>query len=105
MVLLQRLPLDWADRIGPANWTDGPVELELFDVVRHGDGVVSATVRHRLGDLVAEQDFSSQVLDDDMLREALAAADLSLGAWLTEDGSWVTAAPCSGFGPTTLPEK
>ncbi len=99
VVVLQRLPLDWADRVAATSWVDGPVELELFDVVRHGDGIVSATVRHRLGDLVAEQDFSSQVLDDDLLREALATADLSLGGRLTEDGSWVTATLCSESGP------
>ncbi len=89
VVVLQRLrpgPLPQ-----PGTWSSGPVELQLRDVVDHGGGCFSATLVHRLDDLVAEQDFSSQVLDDVDLEEALAAAGLRVSDVLTDDGQWVAA--------------
>ena len=60
------------------SWTAGPVELELRDVVEHGDGVFSATLMHRYANLTAEQDFSARILTSDALREALASAGFDL---------------------------
>jgi len=89
-VVLQRHAPSWAAEAAATTWQAGPVQLELRDVVRHGDGLISATVVHRLGTLVAEQDFTSQVLDDISLAAVLAEAGLELGEVLTADQRWVS---------------
>jgi len=91
VVILQRHPPTWADDVAPHHWRAGPVELELSNVVRHSRTVVSATVVHRLGSIVAEQDFTTEVLDDDALAAALQPAGLQLDRTLTPDGAWITA--------------
>jgi SAM-dependent methyltransferase len=91
VVIVQRHPPTWADEVAPHRWWAGPVELELRDVVRHSRTVVSATVVHRLGTIVAEQDFTTEVLDDDALAAALGRAGLHPQQTLTPDGAWVTA--------------
>lgn len=91
VLVLQRLAPAWEAEVREETWRSGPVELALTDVVRHGNGVVSATVVHCLGDVVAEQDFSCRVLDDDALARDLADAGLRFGAVLTAGGHWVSA--------------
>jgi hypothetical protein len=90
-LVIQRLAPSWAETAAPEAWNDGPVHLELKDVVRHGDALVSATLVHTLGDMVAEQDFTARVLDDDELAAALADVGLVLDRALTADRRWMSA--------------
>ncbi len=95
-MVLQRLPPGPVPQ--PGTWSSGPVGLQLRDVVDHGGGCFSATLVHRLGELVAEQDFSAQVLDDVELDEALTAAGLRRSEVLTEDGQWIAAVAVDRVG-------
>ena len=91
VLVLQRHDPWWARTAAPAAWTDGPVELHLRDVVRHGDGLVSATLVHTLAGLVEEQDFTARVLDDEDLASVLRDSGLVFDRVLTPDRRWVTA--------------
>ncbi|MBO1765510.1 MULTISPECIES: class I SAM-dependent methyltransferase [unclassified Allobranchiibius] len=90
-LVLQRHAPGWAEAVTPSVWNDGPVALELKDVVRHGDGLVSATLMHTLGELVEEQDFTARVLDDTQLASVLRDAGLVFDRVLTPDQRWVSA--------------
>lgn len=90
-LVVQRHAPGWADTAAPDRWTDGDVRLELRDVVRHGDGVVSATLVHTLGEAVAEQDFTTRVLDDKEFARVLVDAGLVVDRVLTPDQRWVCA--------------
>lgn len=72
-------------------WSVGEVWSQLRDVTDHGGGLFSATVVHRLGNLVAEQDFSARMIDDETLRTTLTAAGFEQKTALTPDGSWILA--------------
>lgn len=91
ILVLQRHAPGWAEAAAPTTWHDGPVELELRDVVRHGGGLVSATLVHTLAGMVEEQDFTGQVLDDEELTSVLRDAGLVFDRVLTPDRRWVTA--------------
>ena len=93
VLVLERLPPTWESEVRETTWQSGPVQLELRDVVRHGSGLVSATVVHRLDGIAAEQDFSVQVLDDDALARDLAAVGLRMAGVVRQDRRWVTATP------------
>lgn len=90
-LVVQRHAPGWAETAVPDAWSDGPVRLELRDVVRHGDGLVSATLVHTLGGVVAEQNFTARVLDDKELASVLNDAGLVLDRVLTPDQRWVSA--------------
>lgn len=90
-LVMQRHAPGWAETAVPTEWSDGPVQLQLRDVVRHGDGLVSATLVHTLGEIVTEQDFTSRVLDDQEFASVLNDAGLVLDRVLTPDQRWVSA--------------
>lgn len=94
-LVVQRHAPGWAEAATPAAWTDGPVALELRDVVHHGGGIVSATLVHSLAGMVEEQDFTARILDDGELAVVLEDAGLVLDRVLTPDRRWVTARPAS----------
>jgi SAM-dependent methyltransferase len=93
---------------------DGVVLIERYDPAwepeesspkRHGDVLISlrdvhvgadhfsATARYQLTDKVWLQPFTAWILDDQQLRESLAAASLELAQPLDDSGRWVAARP------------
>lgn len=89
-LVVQRHPPGYRPVEG-ATWQSGPVRLQLVNVVDHGGRVFSATVVHQLADIVAEQDFSFRVLDDQALGQILRDAGFGRMQALTVDGRWVAA--------------
>ncbi len=89
-LIVQRYPVDYRPSSG-LSWTAGPVEMELSDVVEHGDGAFSATLIHRYAIMTAEQDFSARILTDDTLREILGSAGFGVVSHLTADARWILA--------------
>ncbi|MDQ2852790.1 MAG: hypothetical protein M3Y49_19040 [Actinomycetota bacterium] len=71
------------------------MQLDLRDVVRHGDGLVSATLVHMLAGQMAEQNFTARVLDDTQLASAFHDAGLVLDrvSLPTNAGSALTSPP------------
>jgi SAM-dependent methyltransferase len=94
VLVLQRYRAGFRPETG-LTWSAGDARLELRDVVDHGAGVFSATVVHRLGNMVAEQDFSARMVGDEALRVVLGSAGFHRMASLTADASWVLATAVS----------
>lgn len=69
----------------------GPVRIQIVDVVWHSRSVMSATITHELGDRVARQDFSTEILDDRDLDRHLASAGFGPARPISEDARWVQA--------------
>ncbi len=69
----------------------GPVGITLSDVVWHSRSVMSATVVHELGDHVAWQDFSTEILDTHDLDRHLVSAGFGPGRPVSDDGRWMLA--------------
>lgn len=89
VLVLERHPPSYV--FAAAVWTAGDIGLEVRDVVDHGDAVFSATLVHRLGKRVVEQDFSTRVLDDQTLEKVLRLSGFSGVKVLTPDARWVAA--------------
>ncbi|WP_049563333.1 class I SAM-dependent methyltransferase [Nonomuraea sp. SBT364] len=73
--------------------TDGGLRLELAALERVAPGVFDATMRYSHEGNVWTQSFTSRRLSDEDLAEALADAGLRLDRFLTEDRTWLRAAP------------
>ncbi|MEV0383562.1 class I SAM-dependent methyltransferase [Nonomuraea sp. NPDC050643] len=99
-VLIQWMPADAHDRwhVGMGR-SDGDVTITMAAVEEVSPGVFEATMRYTYGDddsgggRVWTQSFSSKRLTDDDLAADLAAEGLRLRRFLTDDRTWLLAAP------------
>ncbi|MFI7612263.1 class I SAM-dependent methyltransferase [Nonomuraea terrae] len=98
-VLVQWMPAEAHDRWHAGmGRTDGDVSISMAAVEEVSPGVFQATMRYAYLDdegdeRVWTQSFSSRRLTDDELAAALEAEGLRLERFLTEDRTWVAAAP------------
>ena len=92
-VIFERQHVAWYDTADAHTYTRGEVVYELADVERPARGVVSATMRYRIGESTWSHSFTSQCLDDETLPAMLEAAGLAFDRFLTPDGGWVMARP------------
>ncbi len=95
VVIVQRLDPE-------ASWDEteasiGGVRVRMLDIRRDGS-VVSATAEYRTTDQVWRHPFTSRILDDPALDQALAQAGLERRRWLDASHVWVEAAPATGQG-------
>ena len=102
-VLIQQHPPGWFDTAAPFEQAyeelpQGRVVYRMREVTRPGPGLLSATMEYQVGDQVWTQSFTCQRVDGDQLAADLAAADLALDAYLTEDASWLRARPLTAAG-------
>ncbi|WP_219513818.1 class I SAM-dependent methyltransferase [Nonomuraea ceibae] len=79
--------------VGQGRTTDGGLRLELAAQEEVAPGVVNATMRYSHEGRVWTQSFTSRMLTDERLAEALAEAGLRLDRFLTEDRAWLKAVP------------
>jgi hypothetical protein len=68
------------------------VHARLSDV-RFAGSLVSATAEYRASDRAWTHTFTSRILDDAALDEALAEAELMRRQWLDPARTWVEAVP------------
>lgn len=90
VVIVQRLDPTQAWDETERNVGDVRVRLRAM---RLGGSVVSATAEYRTEDGEWTHSFTSRILDDAALDEALAEADLVWHRWLDEPRTWVAALP------------
>ncbi|MFF5259601.1 class I SAM-dependent methyltransferase [Actinomadura viridis] len=90
-VIVQRETAGWFDSAGPSEWERQGVRYRLFDVVRHGPDLLSASMEYRLGERAWVHSFTSRRLGDEELEEVLADAGLRLDGFLDESRGWFTA--------------
>lgn len=88
VLLLERHAPSWSPVDGASSQM-GTVSIQLRDLVWHDDRVMSATVIHRLGDQVARQEFSAEILDDAHLDACLSASGYGHVVPVSDDGRWV----------------
>ncbi len=69
----------------------GEITLCLWDIHRLAPNLLTATMEYRIGNQSWTHIFAAGCLDDDQLAEELAAADLTVDAYLTEDRAWIRA--------------
>ena len=92
VVIVQRLDPE-------AGWDEtetsvGGVRVRMLDLRRDGS-LVSATAEYRTADQVWRHPFTSRILDDLALDQALAEAGLARRRWLDAPHVWVEAAPAT----------
>lgn len=92
-VIFQRQPPEWYDTVRPSTWARGEVGYELRDLERRAEGVLSATMRYRIGERTWSHSFTTRRLDDETLPATLGEAGLRFDRLLTPDGGWVMARP------------
>jgi SAM-dependent methyltransferase len=92
-VIFQRQPSQWYDTVRPGTWTRNGVGYELCDLRRPAPGVVSATMRYRIGPRTWSHSFTSRRIGDDVLPAVLARAGLRFERFISPDGGWVLAGP------------
>jgi SAM-dependent methyltransferase len=97
-VLLQRHAPAWFEEAAEGEATKEGITFRLRDLERPGPGLLWATAEYQVGDRLWTQSFTARRLDDDELAAALADAGLTVGAYLTGDGSWVRAVPAAPGG-------
>ena len=94
-VLIQRHPPAWFDEAVEGERSSDGITFRLRDLSRPAPGLLAATAEYQVGERVWTQTFTAERLDDQALEAALAAAQLTVDAYLTGDGSWVRAVPVS----------
>ncbi|WP_328559875.1 class I SAM-dependent methyltransferase [Streptomyces coelicoflavus] len=92
-VLIQREGSDYhtnlpRERVDPSGFT---VRILSADPV--GDGVNSVRAEYEFPDAVWTQTFRARPLTTEQFEEALGEAGLAVDRYLTDDGTWVRAAP------------
>jgi SAM-dependent methyltransferase len=92
-VLIQREGADWheavpRERVHPAGYTVRIVSSEPV-----GDGVRSVHAAYEFPDATWTQTFLSRPLGKEAFEGYLAAADLAVDRYLTDDGTWARALP------------
>ena len=92
VIIQQHAPGWFATAAAAENVRDGIV-FRLRDVSRPAPNLVSATVEYIDGNLVWTQTFTARRLDDSELAAGLAEAGLRLDRYLTDDHTWLRAAP------------
>jgi SAM-dependent methyltransferase len=92
-VVLERHEPEWFDTAAPSERDLGAVTVRLHDISRPRPGLLTATVEYQAGERVWTQTFTTGRLDDQDLAADLAATDLALDAFLTEDRTWIRAVP------------
>jgi SAM-dependent methyltransferase len=71
----------------------GDFRFEVRDIGPAADGATKATLEYRVGERVWTQHVTVYDLDDDELATCLQAASLRIGAFLTDDRTWLRAVP------------
>ncbi|HEY7606487.1 MAG TPA: SAM-dependent methyltransferase, partial [Actinomycetes bacterium] len=94
-VLVPRHPPAWFDEAAEGERTRGGVTFRLCDLRRPGPGLLAATAEYQAGGRVWRHAFTARRLDDSQLAAELAESGLAVDAYLTGDGSWVSAVPAS----------
>lgn len=89
-LLLERHPPSWKPVEGNESHV-GPVRIQLSDIAWHDQKVMSATIVHRLGDQVAMQAFSTEILDDVALDGCLISAGFGRARRISDDDRWLSA--------------
>ncbi|MGK5557321.1 class I SAM-dependent methyltransferase [Actinomadura kijaniata] len=93
VVIVQRQPPAFYRDAGPREWSSGRGRFRMYDVVRHSEDVVSATIEYRLGGRRWTHSFTSRRFGDEELPEVLGESGLSLDRFLDEEGGWILARP------------
>jgi SAM-dependent methyltransferase len=81
----------WFDTAADTESERDGITFRLRDVTRPEPGLLHAAVEYQAGDLLWTQTFGTRRLDDEALRDLLAAAGLTLDHYLTDDKAWVRA--------------
>ena len=95
VVIVQRL--DPHATLDETETSVGGVRVRMLDMRRDGS-LVSATAEYRTADQVWRHPFTSRILDDPALDQALAETGLERRQWLDARHVWVEAAPATGQG-------
>jgi SAM-dependent methyltransferase len=86
-VLVQRYDPGWARDAVPSAGYTGDVHVRLHDVVHDGD-LLHAAVTYAVDGRSWTQRFTAGIVDDDVLADEAAAADLRLDRWLDDRREW-----------------
>jgi SAM-dependent methyltransferase len=97
-VIVQQHPPEWFSAATETEATRDGVVYRMRDVSRPAPDLLAATVEYVVGDRCWTQTFTATRLDDAELDASLAAADLRLDRYLTEDRSWFRAVPAEAPG-------
>jgi SAM-dependent methyltransferase len=97
-VLVEAYPpdLDWSALPGRTT-AMGPFRCTLTSATVEGTHL-RASVRYLLGRARWQHAFEAELLDEDALRGALAAADLTFDRWLDRGRGWLSARPSARCG-------
>ena len=96
-VLIEAYPagLDWPAMVGVRS-SVGPVGVTVGSATVHGD-LLEAVVVYDLDGRAWEQPFTARLLDEDGLRDVVAAAGLRFDRWLDEGAGWFRAVPAAAL--------
>lgn len=92
VIIQQHAPSWFATASADERVVDG-VTLRMRDVSRPGPGLLSGTVEYVAGDRRWTQTFTARRLGEAELTASLAAANLRLDQYLSDDHSWFRALP------------
>lgn len=92
-VIVEQHTPEWFAAAKDAEATRDGIIFRMRDVTRPAPNLVSATVEYVDGDQCWTQTFTAMGLDETELAAVLAAADLRLDRYLTDDHAWFRAVP------------
>lgn len=98
VVIVQRHPPSWFERVAESDGEDGEVVIRLRQVSRPTLHTVTATAEYEHLGRVWTHTFSARCLRDEDVADELAAAGLVFGRWLDGERAWFTAHPRTSFG-------
>jgi ubiquinone/menaquinone biosynthesis C-methylase UbiE len=90
-VLIEHHSPAWFDSVAAAEHASNGFVIRVRDVVRHGPGLLSATIEHEHDGRAYAQHVRARRLDEARVRELLASAGLRFDGYLTDDQSWFRA--------------
>lgn len=92
-VLIERHAPEWFDTATAVEHTADGITYRLRDITRPGRDLLDATVEYEVAGRVWTQSFRAERVDDRGLTADLHAAGLAVQDQLTDDGTWIRAAP------------
>lgn len=98
VVIVQRHPPSWFERVGDVDADDGEVVIRLRQVSRPTRDTVKATVQYEHFGRVWTHTFTAKCLSDERVADELSAAGLVFGGWLDDERAWFAAYPAGALG-------
>ena len=92
-VLVERRNPRWFDVVEETTVEQDGVVYAVTVIERPAPAVVTATITYTVDDRRWSQTFTTRRVDDDLLVDLLAGADLALNGFLDTDRTWVDAYP------------